>query len=94
METILNVAEKPSVALAITKVLSTDFQFATRKGVGGNDVHCFTIYHGGKKISMLFTSVAGHLMKYKFKKLPRGSRNNDDLELFKRPLTKVFETLD
>ncbi|XP_020104572.1 DNA topoisomerase 3-alpha [Ananas comosus] len=91
---VLNVAEKPSVAKAVSEILS-------RGGGGGgglrsregrsryNRVFEFEYSIGGRPCLMLFTSVTGHLMELDFDDRFRKWNSCDPTDLYHAPLRKL-----
>lgn len=90
---VLNVAEKPSVAKAVSEILS-------RGGGGGgglrsrvgrsryNRVFEFEHSIGGRPCLMLFTSVTGHLMELDFDDRFRKWNSCDPTDLYHAPVRK------
>lgn len=72
---ILNVAEKPSVAKSISKILSTDSRTAK-----GRNKYCPNIFFNHKD-EMIFTSVLGHLFTHDFEVRTRWGES-DPYDLF------------
>ena len=68
MKTILMVAEKPSLAASLAKILSNG-QMGTRKGSNGAcSIHEYTTKFPatGENVRVKFTSVCGHVMSLDF----------------------------
>ena len=63
---ILNVAEKPSVAKEVTKILSKGAYNSVHSDSKFNPVYEFNFPLKGNSVNMIFTSVTGHLMKIEF----------------------------
>ena len=79
---ILNVAEKPSVAKEVSKILSNNRytnQFTESKY---NPVYDFDIDFRNEPARMKFTSVRGHLMNYHFPESAKNWKGIDPIKLF------------
>ena len=64
---VLNVAEKPSVAKEVSRVLCGGRQPQSRRGPSPYNVNWEFPYEvEGKQCQMVFTSVTGHLMEMDF----------------------------
>ena len=77
MKTVLMVAEKPSLAQSLSKILARGGQIGTRKGFNGAcSVHEFVTRFPptGENMRFKFTSVCGHVMSLDF----LGKYNNWD----------------
>ncbi|GFN93892.1 DNA topoisomerase [Plakobranchus ocellatus] len=88
MKTVLMVAEKPSLAQSLAKILSNG-SMTSRKGMNGAcSVHDYTGRFNGEQVHFKMTSVCGHVMGVDFP----GRYNNwdkvDPVELFTAPITK------
>uniref|UniRef100_H2YRK7 DNA topoisomerase n=1 Tax=Ciona savignyi TaxID=51511 RepID=H2YRK7_CIOSA len=88
MKTVLMVAEKPSLALSIAKILSRN-SLNTRKGISSAcPVHEYSGKFKGEQVRFKVTSVCGHVMSIDFE----GKYNNwekvDPSELFIAPTIK------
>lgn len=85
----LNVAEKPSVAREVTKILSGGGGFSSRPGFSRfNQVFEFPYRLQGSDITMVFTSVSGHMMELDFDPQFKGWHSCRPDELFAAPVTK------
>lgn len=94
MTKVLNVAEKPSAAKTIASILSKG-GFQTRNGVAQyNKVFEFEVdqFHpairGTPKVSMMMTSVSGHMLNYDFSASHRSWMSCDPVTLFNAPVEK------
>ncbi|XP_010674423.2 DNA topoisomerase 3-alpha isoform X1 [Beta vulgaris subsp. vulgaris] len=84
----LNVAEKPSVAKAVSGILSSN-QARVREGRSRyNKIFEFDYTIRGQPIHMLFTSVTGHLMELEFDDRYRKWHSCDPVELYQAPVRK------
>lgn len=84
----LNVAEKPSVAKAVSGILSGN-QARVREGRSRyNKIFEFDYTIRGQPIHMLFTSVTGHLMELEFDDRYRRWHSCDPVELYQAPVRK------
>ncbi|KAK3783011.1 hypothetical protein RRG08_015351 [Elysia crispata] len=88
MKTVLMVAEKPSLAQSLAKILSNG-NMNSRKGMNGAcSVHDYMGRFNGEQVHFKMTSVCGHVMGVDFP----GRFNNwdkvDPVELFTAPITK------
>ncbi|KAK9833803.1 hypothetical protein WJX74_006318 [Apatococcus lobatus] len=63
---VLNVAEKPSVAKEISRILSNNSSRSTQSCARFNGLHHFQYNANGLHYEMVFTSVLGHLMQLEF----------------------------
>ena len=82
------VAEKPSIALAIAKVLSQN-RYKSRKGIARPQIHCFQGFLKGQKSQFKVTSVTGHVFTSEF---PPGYQNwqtTDPYDLFDVEILKI-----
>uniref|UniRef100_A0A671RCU2 DNA topoisomerase n=1 Tax=Sinocyclocheilus anshuiensis TaxID=1608454 RepID=A0A671RCU2_9TELE len=91
MRTVFMVAEKPSLAQSIAKILSKG-SCSSRKGLNGAcSVHEYTGSFMGQNVRFKMTSVCGHVMSLDF----IGKYNNwdkvDPAELFSKALTEKKE---
>ncbi|XP_021855036.1 DNA topoisomerase 3-alpha isoform X2 [Spinacia oleracea] len=85
----LNVAEKPSVAKAVSGILSRN-QARVREGRSRyNKIFEFDYTIRGQPIHMLFTSVTGHLMELEFDDRYRKWHSCDPSELYQAPVRKT-----
>ena len=74
MRTVLMVAEKPSLAQSLAKILSNG-QMTSRKGFNGAcSIHEYTGRFHGENVRFKMTSVCGHVMSLDF----TGKYNNWD----------------
>ncbi|CAH1786482.1 unnamed protein product [Owenia fusiformis] len=92
MKTVLMVAEKPSLAQSLAKILSNG-QMGSRKGTNGAcSIHEYNGKFQGESVRFKFTSVCGHVMSLDF----IGKYNNwdrvDPAELFSAPTLKKEAT--
>lgn len=62
--TILNVAEKPSVAKSVADILSNSSYSSINSNSQYNPVYTFNYNFNNERHIMLFTSVTGHIMEY------------------------------
>ncbi|KAG9394971.1 DNA topoisomerase 3 beta [Carpediemonas membranifera] len=85
METVFCVAEKPSLAESVAKLLSNNH---VTRGEGKFPVWQFTNDFNGKKCQFKFTSVIGHVMSIDFPPESQ-SWDKDPLELFDSKVVKV-----
>lgn len=87
--TILNIAEKPSVAKSISRILSTNCR--TSKGV---HKYCSNIYFeteiNSKQKEMVFSSVLGHVYELRFVNQDKNWNGSDPKELFDAEITNVI----
>ncbi|XP_059150612.1 DNA topoisomerase 3-beta-1-like isoform X1 [Physella acuta] len=88
MKTVLMVAEKPSLAQSLAKILSNG-NMSTKKGSNGAcSIHDYTGRFNGESVHFKMTSVCGHVMGCDFP----GKFNNwdkvDPVELFTAPISK------
>lgn len=85
---VLNVAEKPSVAKAVTAILSQN-QFRTRQSYSiYNKIFEFSLAIRGQQCHMFFTSVTGHLMELEFTERYRKWNSCDPTDLYEAPVRK------
>ncbi|QDZ19827.1 DNA topoisomerase [Chloropicon primus] len=84
---VLNVAEKPSVAREASKALSRN-QATYRRGPGNTGCYEFRYRVQGLDCTMVFTSVAGHLMSTDFQEPFNKWRSCAPLDLFHKPLRR------
>ncbi len=85
---VLNVAEKPSVAKTISRVLSRG-QSRSRAGPSRyNHVHEFGMDLQGRRVDMVFTSVTGHLMELDFGPEMKKWNSCRPIDLFDAPVYK------
>ncbi|GAQ86760.1 DNA topoisomerase III [Klebsormidium nitens] len=84
----LNVAEKPSVAKAVSQILSRG-QYRTREGLSVyNKVFEFNYTVGNQQVDMLMTSVSGHLMELDFEDQYRKWHSCQPVQLYDLPVHK------
>ncbi|KAI4291810.1 DNA topoisomerase III [Pancytospora philotis] len=83
---ILNVAEKPSVAKSISRVLSTQCRTSRGRHKYCTNTH-FELVRGGERSEMVFTSVLGHLYEHDFEG-PSGWSETDPYALFGMPIRR------
>ncbi|XP_074320919.1 DNA topoisomerase 3-alpha [Silene latifolia] len=84
----LNVAEKPSVAKAVSAILSGN-RARMREGRSRyNKIYEFEYTIRGQPCHMLFTSVTGHLMELKFDDRYRKWHGCDPADLYQAPVHK------
>ena len=92
MVKVLNVAEKPSVAKAITRILSRD-NSTSRTGFSKyNRCFDFECDVGGKRKQMIVTSVTGHIMNIDFAESHRHWTSCDPVQLFEAPIIKSINS--
>ncbi|RAL51559.1 hypothetical protein DM860_011061 [Cuscuta australis] len=86
--TVLNVAEKPSVAKAVAGILSNN-QMRSRNGRSVyNKIFEFNYNIQNQPCQMLFTSVTGHLMELEFDERYRKWHSCDPVDLYAAPVRK------
>ncbi|KAG7607197.1 DNA topoisomerase 3-alpha [Arabidopsis thaliana] len=86
--TVLNVAEKPSVAKSVAGILSRG-TFRTREGRSRyNKIFEFDYAINGQPCRMLMTSVIGHLMELEFADRYRKWHSCDPADLYQAPVMK------
>lgn len=85
---VLNVAEKPSVAREVSKILSNNGARQRRSCAQYNPIWEFGYTIQGTPCDMMFTSVAGHLMSLEFLPQFRNWRGCRPLELYEAPIRK------
>eukprot|EP00882_Tetradesmus_deserticola_P026563 GHRQ01029314.1.p1 GENE.GHRQ01029314.1~~GHRQ01029314.1.p1 ORF type:complete len:131 (+),score=8.90 GHRQ01029314.1:381-773(+) len=85
---VLNVAEKPSVAKEVSRILSNGAARSRRGRSQYNPIweFCYTI--NGQQCDMVFTSVAGHLMELEFAAQYKRWRGCSPLDLYTAPVIK------
>ncbi|WIA41751.1 hypothetical protein OEZ86_009091 [Tetradesmus obliquus] len=85
---VLNVAEKPSVAKEVSRILSNGGARSRRGRSQYNPIweFCYTI--NGQQCDMVFTSVAGHLMELEFAGQYKRWRGCSPLDLYTAPVVK------
>ncbi|RHN69971.1 putative DNA topoisomerase transcription factor interactor and regulator CCHC(Zn) family [Medicago truncatula] len=87
--TVLNVAEKPSVAKSVASILSRNQGLRVRDGRSRyNRIFEFNYTIRGQPCQMLFTSVLGHLMELDFDDRYRKWHSCDPADLFQAPVHK------
>ncbi|XP_057972478.1 DNA topoisomerase 3-alpha [Malania oleifera] len=87
--TVLNVAEKPSVAKAVAGILSRNQGLRVRDGRSRyNKVFEFNYSIRGQPCHMMFTSVTGHLMELEFDDRFRKWHSCDPADLYHAPVRK------
>ncbi|KAL6046567.1 DNA topoisomerase 3-alpha, variant 2 [Balamuthia mandrillaris] len=92
MVRVLCVAEKPSVAKEISKILSGG-QYRTRQGLSKyNNIYEFRYEIRGQACDVVFTSVTGHLMELDFHQNYRKWHSCDPATLFAAPVQKTVRT--
>ncbi|KAK2977892.1 hypothetical protein RJ640_022683, partial [Escallonia rubra] len=83
---VLNVAEKPSVAKAVSGILSRNQGLRVRDGRSRyNRIFEFDYTIHGQPCHMLFTSVTGHLMELEFEDRYRKWHSCDPVQLYQAP---------
>ncbi|CAN1250040.1 DNA topoisomerase 3-alpha [Linum perenne] len=88
MITVLNVAEKPSVAKSVAGILSRN-QARMREGRSRyNKIYEFNYTINGQPCHMLMTSVTGHLMEMDFDDRFRKWHSCDPADLYQAPIRK------
>ncbi|KAF8089502.1 hypothetical protein N665_0503s0003 [Sinapis alba] len=86
--TVLNVAEKPSVAKSVAGILSRG-SFRTREGRSRyNKIFEFDYAINGQPCRMMMTSVIGHLMELEFADRFRKWHSCDPADLYQAPVMK------
>ncbi|XP_010320982.2 DNA topoisomerase 3-alpha isoform X1 [Solanum lycopersicum] len=88
---VLNVAEKPSVAKAVSGILSKNQPGGIRVRDGRsryNKIFEFNYTIRNQPCQMLFTSVTGHLMEIEFHERYRKWHSCDPLDLYNAPIRK------
>ncbi|KAB1210515.1 DNA topoisomerase 3-alpha [Morella rubra] len=86
---VLNVAEKPSVAKSVANILSRNQGLRTRDGRSRyNRIFEFNYSINGQPCHMLVTSVTGHLMELEFEERYRKWHSCDPAELYHAPVRK------
>lgn len=93
---VLNVAEKPSVAKSVAAILSRNQGLRVREGRSRyNRIFEFNYSIRGQPCHMLFTSVTGHLMELEFEERYRKWHSCDPADLYHAPVRKfVPEVVD
>lgn len=91
-DSILNVAEKPSVAKEISKCLSQGRSQHVHSHSRFNPVSHFAHQFRGRNHDMYVTSVKGHLMELDFTAQYRNWSNVDPASLFKAPVMKTVKS--
>ncbi|THD20861.1 DNA topoisomerase [Fasciola hepatica] len=85
---ILNVAEKNDAAKNIADILSGG-RFNRREGLSKyNKIYEFPLVFCGSSVTMVMTSVSGHLLNYDFPQMYRSWHASDPLILFDAPVVK------
>ena len=90
MVKILSVAEKPSVAKELSKILSENGHCASRDGFSVYN-KCFDVPQckfRNQNASMTITSVSGHMMGLDFDDAYRGWNSCNEVDLFHAPMKK------
>ncbi|XP_035551186.1 DNA topoisomerase 3-alpha-like isoform X2 [Juglans regia] len=86
---VLNVAEKPSVAKSVAGILSRNQGLRTRNGRSRyNRIFEFNYSINGRPCHMLVTSVTGHLMELEFEERYRKWHSCDPADLYQAPVRK------
>ncbi|XP_041006940.1 DNA topoisomerase 3-alpha isoform X2 [Juglans microcarpa x Juglans regia] len=86
---VLNVAEKPSVAKSVAGILSRNQGLRTRDGRSRyNRIFEFNYSINGRPCHMLVTSVTGHLMELEFEERYRKWHSCDPADLYQAPVRK------
>ncbi|KAJ1401236.1 Zinc finger, CCHC-type [Sesbania bispinosa] len=86
---VLNVAEKPSVAKSVSQILSRNQGLRVRDGRSRyNKIFEFNYSIRGQPCRMLFTSVIGHLMELEFEERYRKWHSCDPADLYHAPVHK------
>ncbi|KAM7513869.1 hypothetical protein LguiA_003452 [Lonicera macranthoides] len=89
MTKVLNVAEKPSVAKAVSGILSRGQGLRVREGRSRyNKIFEFVYTINGQQCQMSFTSVTGHLMELEFEDRYRKWHSCDPVDLYNAPVRK------
>lgn len=87
--TVLNVAEKPSVAKSVATILSRNQGLRVRDGRSRyNKIFEFNYAIRGQSCNMIVTSVTGHLMELAFEERYRKWYSCDPVQLFHAPVHK------
>lgn len=84
----LNVAEKPSVAKAVTGILSRNNARMREGRSRYNKIFEFEYTIRGQPIHMIFTSVTGHLMELEFDERFKKWHSCDPADLYQAPVRK------
>ncbi|KAF5837280.1 hypothetical protein DUNSADRAFT_4607 [Dunaliella salina] len=85
---VLNVAEKPSVAKEVSRILSNGGSRSRRGPAQYNPIHEFPYNINGQAVDMVFTSVAGHLMELDFSEQHRKWHGCPPAELYSVPVLR------
>ncbi|GLT25089.1 hypothetical protein SLA2020_002420 [Shorea laevis] len=86
---VLNVAEKPSVAKSVSSILSRGPNPHSREGRSRyNRIFEFNYSIRGQPCHMIFTSVTGHLMEIEFEERFRKWHSCDPVDLYQAPVCK------
>lgn len=86
---VLNVAEKPSVAKAVSGILSRGQGLRVREGRSRyNKIFEFVYTINAQQCQMSFTSVTGHLMELEFEDRYRKWHSCDPVDLYNAPVRK------
>lgn len=93
MQTILSVAEKPSVAKSLAEIIGQGSAVSTRNGFSPyNKVFEVTTRFQGQPCKMVITSVLGHLMELKTDEAFNGSwASTNPIGLFDCQVTKTYK---
>uniref|UniRef100_A0A7S3GC86 DNA topoisomerase n=1 Tax=Palpitomonas bilix TaxID=652834 RepID=A0A7S3GC86_9EUKA len=86
---ILNVAEKPSVAREITRLLSGGNHDRKNGGTKYNHIFTFNYNVNGEDAEMVMTSIAGHLFSLDFEAKWKGWDSTNPIDLLNPALVKV-----
>jgi len=92
MKLILNVAEKPSVAREVARILSNNTMRRVEGKTKYNPVYEFKYTVSGEDVMMRMTSVQGHIMNLNFTEPHSNWNRVPPEELFFAPLSRVITT--
>lgn len=87
---VLNVAEKPSVAKEISRVLSKGSSNQSAGHSKYNPVHKFPFQLQGQQCEMIFTSVTGHLLERDFSASLKSWQSCSPSQLFDEPVYRLL----
>eukprot|EP01134_Creolimax_fragrantissima_P003790 CFRG3790T1 len=85
--TVLNVAEKPSVAKGVSQILGGNYR--TRNGLSVyNKIYEYECQMLGVHCKMMMTSVSGHMMEHEFPPAYKGWKSCSPAQLFNAPISR------